>query len=112
LHAPQELVAYVPLAQVPQQDIKLVVRTQSEPLAVMSGIREAVRQVDPNLPLGDVRTMEQVKERSMLWAKQPTGASLHIWAKESPAGSAAGILQLPRLLPQSRRKGLPPLPHL
>ena len=52
LHAPLEPVAYVPLAQVPQQDINLVVRTQIEPLALMSGIREAVRQVDPNLPLG------------------------------------------------------------
>jgi hypothetical protein len=31
--------AYIPLAQAPQQDIKLVVRTRSEPLATMSGIR-------------------------------------------------------------------------
>ena len=72
LRAPVELVAYVPLAQVPRQDISLVVRTRSEPSAAMSGIREAVRQVDPHLPLGNVRTMEQVKEQSMLWAKQPT----------------------------------------
>jgi predicted permease len=72
LHTPVEPVAYVPLAQVPRQDISLVVRTRSEPLAAMSGIREAVRQVDPNLPLGEVRTMEQVKEQSMLWAEQPT----------------------------------------
>jgi len=38
----------------------------------MPSIREAVRQVDANLALGDVRTMEQVKEQSTLWAKQPT----------------------------------------
>jgi hypothetical protein len=49
----------------------------------MPGIREAVRQVDPNLPLADVRTMEQVKERSMLWARQPT------WALGAFAGVAA-----------------------
>jgi predicted permease len=83
LHAPIELVAYVPLAQVPRQDISLVVRTRSEPLAAMSGIREAVRQVDPHLPLGEVRTMEQVKERSILWAKQPT------WVVGAFAGLAA-----------------------
>jgi ABC-type antimicrobial peptide transport system permease subunit len=83
LHAPEPMVAYVPLAQVPRQDITLVVRTQTEPLAVMSGIREAVRQVDPNLPLGNVRTMEQVKERSILWAKQPT------WVVGTLAGIAA-----------------------
>ncbi len=72
LHAPPELVAYLPLAQAPRQDVKLVVRTLTDPAAAMPGIREAVRQIDPHLPLGDVMTMEQVKERSMLWAKQPT----------------------------------------
>jgi putative ABC transport system permease protein len=83
LHAPEEPVVYVPLAQFPRQDIKLVVRTRSEPLAAMSGIREAVRQVDPHLPLADVRTMEQVKEHSTLWAKQPT------WVVGAFAGVAA-----------------------
>jgi len=72
LQAPQRQVAYVPLAQVPQRDINLVVRTQIDPLALMSDIRQAVRHVDANLALGEVRTMEQVKEQSMLWAKQPT----------------------------------------
>lgn len=72
LNAPPELVAYLPLAQAPRQDINLVVRTRIEPAAAMPGIREAVRQVDPNLPLGDVMTMEQVKQESTLWMKQPT----------------------------------------
>ncbi|HVP45502.1 MAG TPA: FtsX-like permease family protein, partial [Bryobacteraceae bacterium] len=72
LQTPQGLIAYVPLAQVPQQDLNLAVRTQIEPLALMPGIREAVRQVDPHLPLSDVRTMEQVKQESLLWARQPT----------------------------------------
>jgi putative ABC transport system permease protein len=83
LNALPELVAYVPLAQFPRQDINLAVRTRSEPGAAMSGIREAVRQVDPHLPLGDVRTMEQVKEQNMLWVKQPT------WAVGAFAGVAA-----------------------
>jgi predicted permease len=72
LHAAIESVVYVPLAQFPRQNVHLAVRTRSEPFTAMPGIREAVRQVDPHLPLGDVRTMEQVKEQSMLWAKQPT----------------------------------------
>jgi len=83
LNAPPELVAYLPLAQAPRQDFKLVVRTRSEPAAAMPGIREAVRQVDPHLPLGDVMTMEQVKEHSIMWAKQPT------WVVEAFAGVAA-----------------------
>jgi putative ABC transport system permease protein len=88
LHAPAEPVVYVPLAQFPRQDISLVARTRSEPLAAMSGIREAVRQVDPHLPLGNVRTMEQVKEQSMLWAKQPT------WVVGAFAGVAALLAAL------------------
>jgi predicted permease len=88
LHAPEEAVVYVPFAQGPRQDIKLVIRTRSEPLAAMSGIREAVRKVDPHLPLGDVRTMEQVKEQSMLWAKQPT------WVVGAFAGVAALLAAL------------------
>jgi putative ABC transport system permease protein len=71
LDAEAERVTYVPLAQVPRLDVKLVVRTQREPTAVLPGIREAVRQIDPNLPLGDVRTMEQIRERSLTGAKQP-----------------------------------------
>ncbi len=83
LQAPPEPVIYVPLAQFPRQDISLVVRTRSEPAAAMSGIREAVRRVDPYLPLGEIRTMEQVKQQSMLWAKQPT------WVVGAFAGVAA-----------------------
>ena len=83
LQAPPEPVVYVPLAQFPRQDISLVVRTRGDPLAAMPGIREAVRQIDPHLPLGEVRTMEQVKEQSMLWAKQPT------WVVGAFAGVAA-----------------------
>ena len=72
LNEPPELVAYVPLAQFPRQDISLAIRTRGGPAAAMPGIREAMRQVDPHLPLGDVRTMERVKQQSMLWATQPT----------------------------------------
>jgi len=72
LHAAIENVVYVPLAQFPRQNVHLAVRTRSEPLTAMPGIREAVRKVDSHLPLGEVRTMERVKEQSMLWAKQPT----------------------------------------
>jgi putative ABC transport system permease protein len=83
LNAPLDPVVYVPLAQIPQQDVNLAIRTQIDPLSLVSGIREAVRQVDPHLPLGNVKTMEQVKQQSMLWAKQPT------WVVGAFAGVAA-----------------------
>jgi putative ABC transport system permease protein len=88
LQAEQGPVAYVPFAQFPRQDLDLVVRTRSEPSAVMPGIREAVRQVDAHLPLGNVRTMKQVKEQSMLWLRQPT------WVVGAFAGLAALLAAL------------------
>jgi predicted permease len=88
LQDPQRLVAYVPLSQVPQQHISLVIRTRIEPSALMPDVRKAVWQVDANLGLGDVRTMEQVKEQSTLWAKQPT------WVVGVFAGVAALLAAL------------------
>lgn len=88
LNAPPELVAYLPLAQAPRQDVKLVVRTRSAPAVTMPGIREAVRQIDSHLPLGDVMTMEQVKQESILWARQPT------WVVGAFAGVAALLAAL------------------
>jgi putative ABC transport system permease protein len=83
-----ELVAYLPLAQAPRQDVKLVVRTHSAPAMAMPGIRQAVQQIDPHLPLGDVMTMEQVKEESTLQARQPT------WVLGVFAGVAALLAAL------------------
>jgi predicted permease len=64
-------VLYVALLQSPRRELKLIVRTQDDPSSAMPGIREAVRQVDPHLPLGDVRTMEQVKQRTLSTRTEP-----------------------------------------
>ncbi|HWC00387.1 MAG TPA: ABC transporter permease, partial [Bryobacteraceae bacterium] len=64
-------VVYVPLAQVPSPEVKFVVRTQGELPAVMPAIREAMRQVDANLPLGEIATMQQVRERTLAGASRP-----------------------------------------
>ena len=72
LQAPLDPVVYVPLAQFPREDVKIIARTRRDPATVMPGIREAVRQIDGNLALADVRTMEEVKQKNLTWAKQPT----------------------------------------
>jgi putative ABC transport system permease protein len=68
---PDPPVVYVPLAQVPSPQVKLIVRTRAEAAAVMPAIREAVREIDSSLPLGDVATMEQVRERSLSGSSRP-----------------------------------------
>jgi putative ABC transport system permease protein len=54
---------YLPLRQSPFRDQNLVVRTTDNPSTIVSGIREVLRAIDPNLPLAEVRTMEE-----RLWA--------------------------------------------
>jgi putative ABC transport system permease protein len=83
-----ESVAYLPLAQAPRQDFKIVVQTRSAPALTMPGIREAVQQIDPHLPLGDIMTMEEVKQESTLQARQPT------WVLGVFAGVAALLAAL------------------
>jgi putative ABC transport system permease protein len=49
---------YLPIAQAPQRGVYLSVRTEGEPLALVPGLREALRRVDAELPMNDVRTMQ------------------------------------------------------
>jgi predicted permease len=69
--APDPAVVYVPIAQVPNQGVSLIVRTQSDPALVISGIREAMRGIDPNLPIGDIATMQEIREQTLSGSSQP-----------------------------------------
>jgi putative ABC transport system permease protein len=81
-------VVYVPLAQAPRREVKLIVRTHGDPASVMPAIRAAVREIDPHLPLGDVRTMAQVKQLTLTNQTQPT------WIITTFAGIAALLAAL------------------
>jgi predicted permease len=70
---PDPPVVYAPLAQAPSPQVKLVIRASTEMAAVMPGIREAVREIDPNLPLGDIASMEQVRDETLSSASRPAG---------------------------------------
>src|SRR5208337_755976 len=50
---------YVPLAQRHVSQITLHVRTTTDSAAVANAVEEVVRRMDPQLPLYNVRTMEQ-----------------------------------------------------
>jgi predicted permease len=55
---------YVPYAQYRVGGVVFEVRTAGDPAASIGAIREAVRQVDPNLPMQDVSTqMDEVEKR-------------------------------------------------
>jgi len=40
--------------------MNLVIRSSSSPSALTAPVRDAIRTLDPNLPIADVRTMEEV----------------------------------------------------
>jgi predicted permease len=60
LHQQAEPMIYIPLAQRPEQWGFLVLRTSGDPMAVVPSLRRTVAALDRNLPLSQVRTLEDV----------------------------------------------------
>jgi putative ABC transport system permease protein len=56
---------YVPHTQLAIGFMTFVVRTDLDPHSVVSGVAAAVRGLDPELPLADVRTMEEVIDQTV-----------------------------------------------
>ena len=57
---------YVPLAQFFRHDALLVVRTAGDPEAVVPMLHATLKGIDPNLPLFDVRTVEEHRSMAAL----------------------------------------------
>jgi putative ABC transport system permease protein len=49
---------YMPIGQKPDLQTTIVLRTQGDPLGLLAIVRQAVRSVNPDLPVFDVKTME------------------------------------------------------
>ncbi len=56
---------YAPYAQFPRRSMTLVARAAADPLALAPGVRREVAALDKDLPLYNVRTMEQVMAESV-----------------------------------------------
>jgi putative ABC transport system permease protein len=55
----------LPFSQVPWPQTTVAVRTAGEPMTVHQSIAAVVQSMDPDLPMADVRTMEQILSDSM-----------------------------------------------
>jgi putative ABC transport system permease protein len=64
LDAPLRAAVYLPYTQFVLPYMGAVVRTDRGAAAVASAVKTAVAQIDPDLPIGDVKTMEQIIEES------------------------------------------------
>jgi putative ABC transport system permease protein len=56
---------YVPFLQNPEQDRFLIVQSSARAVSVAEAVRSAVRDLDKDLPLSDIRTMAQVRDRAL-----------------------------------------------
>jgi predicted permease len=50
---------FYPLAQHFQDNVAIVVRTRMDPLQITASVKQAVAQLDPDLPVYNIRTMDQ-----------------------------------------------------
>jgi len=57
---------WLPYTQLSPGQMTFIVRTARDPLSLVSGIRQAVRALDPELPLVDVMTMDEVVAKTLV----------------------------------------------
>ena len=72
------------------RSMNLVIRTTRDPLALAQPVREAVRSLDPRLPVSEIRTMEQVVAASIAEPRFAMGL-LGLFGTLALALSAIGI---------------------
>lgn len=65
LQAETEPTYYLPATQAPLQDMSLLVRTTTDPTAIVSSLRKTVWSIDPNQPIANVNTLEQIVSDSI-----------------------------------------------
>ena len=92
---------YMPASQEPQWSTYLVVRTLSDPQAIVSAVRGEVSALDPELPLFEVRTMEQAVASS-LTTRRLTNFLLTAFAATALLLAAVGIYGVMSLNVSSR----------
>ena len=56
---PVEPIIYLPIEQVPQWNLSILLRTTVEPGSLSTAVRKSVIEIDPGQPLFDIQTMEQ-----------------------------------------------------
>jgi putative ABC transport system permease protein len=56
---------YIPESQIPMDSMTLVVKTANDPHGIVSAVREEVRNMDKDLPLYNIRTMDEYLSASV-----------------------------------------------
>ena len=64
LDAQRRVQVYLPEAQVTSSSLDFAIRTTGDPMAVAGAVRAAINALDPDLPVTNVRSMDQLIEAS------------------------------------------------
>ncbi|HKO98500.1 MAG TPA: ABC transporter permease [Pyrinomonadaceae bacterium] len=56
---------YWPFAQIPDNDMTVLVKGQSDPNQMINSIRQQVKAVDPDQPIYNIRTMDEIRAESV-----------------------------------------------
>ena len=83
-------VVYYPHAQIPGSGMELVVRSAGGPAAVTNAVREAIRRLDPDLPVDSIRPLSDIVRTSLFNQELELGL-LGTFALLAVALAAAGI---------------------
>ncbi len=81
---------YVPLAQSYQSRMRLFVRTGLDPAALAPAVADQIRDLDPNLPLSEVKTMDE-RVRDAMWRTRIGAWVLALFAALALLLTAIGI---------------------
>lgn len=65
LAEPSEPSLYLPVAQAPFRRMSYIVRTRTDPEALIASVRREIRSVDPTVPISQVSTMERIVSASV-----------------------------------------------
>jgi putative ABC transport system permease protein len=85
--------AYRPFAYLPARDMSLVMRTSLPPAVLSARLREAVAEVDPTVPVSDVRMLDQFAANAVAGSRFTT-LLLGAFAAVALALAAIGIYGL------------------
>jgi putative ABC transport system permease protein len=83
-------IVYLPYRSDPQRFAVLIVRTTAEPATVTPLLREEMRIVEPDLPLFDIKTMDD-RLAQMRWPMRVFGSMFAIFAGIALVLSAVGL---------------------